>query len=140
MGVVFQSHSPIGVEVLNDCNKMTEYAAFEMAGKKFCISDSVYLPPDTYKFSVKKSSKSSTPKVMQRAVVEDDTIYPEHYRKSEYIKGSNSDVPKPFQIGNYSCGDDDVCMILHNIIAGKISKIFSKSSGKLQLSLDMFYR
>ena len=25
--------------------------------------------------------------------------YPELYRKSEYVKGSNLDVPMPFQIG-----------------------------------------
>ena len=29
----------------------------------------------------------------------DEERYPEAYRKSEYVKGSNLDVPKPFQIG-----------------------------------------
>ena len=29
----------------------------------------------------------------------DEELYPEYYRKSEYVKGSNMDVPKPFQIG-----------------------------------------
>ena len=29
----------------------------------------------------------------------DEDKFPELYRKSEYVKGSNLDVPKPFQIG-----------------------------------------
>lgn len=69
---------------------------------KYSLGDSVYLPPDTFKFSVKQSKKAAVPKVSQRAFPDpsDETTYPELYRKSEYIKGSNSDVPKPFQIGN----------------------------------------
>ena len=68
---------------------------------KYYLGDSVYLPPDTYKFSVKQS-KNTVPKVAQRVFPDpsDEARYPELYRKSEYIKGSNSDVPKPFQIGN----------------------------------------
>ena len=31
----------------------------------------------------------------------DEEKYPEIYRKSVYVKGSNLDVPKPFQIGTY---------------------------------------
>lgn len=75
----------------------TEYGCFEFAGKKYFVGDSVYLPPHTHKFPV-KSSKTSAPKAPQRDR-EDETTYPELYRKSEYIKGSNSDVPTPFQIG-----------------------------------------
>ena len=31
--------------------------------------------------------------------VDDEDKYPEIYRKTVYVKGSNLDVPKPFQIG-----------------------------------------
>lgn len=94
-----QSKGPSGVGMpLGVSNKVTEYDGFEFAGKKYSVGDSVYLPPDTHKFSV-KSSKNSLPKCPQRDR-SDEATYPELYRKSEYIKGSNSDVPKAFQIGN----------------------------------------
>jgi len=33
----------------------------------------------------------------------DEETYPEYYRKtSEYVKGSNDDVPAPFEIGESS--------------------------------------
>ncbi len=86
------------------CKNATEYKSFEFAGKKYSVGDSVYLPPDTHKFKRFKNSapKNSAPKVSQRVFPDgsDEATYPELYRKSEYIKGSNSDVPKPFQIGN----------------------------------------
>lgn len=32
----------------------------------------------------------------------DEETYPEYYRKtSEYVKGSNDDVPAPFEIGEF---------------------------------------
>ena len=30
---------------------------------------------------------------------DDEDMYPELYRKGDYIKGSNEDVPDPYQIG-----------------------------------------
>jgi DNA (cytosine-5)-methyltransferase 1 len=31
--------------------------------------------------------------------MEDDELYPEAYRKSDYVKGSNHEIPDPFRIG-----------------------------------------
>lgn len=57
----------------------------------------MYLPHATYKFPVK--SPKTTLSKLPRGDSADESTYPELYRKSEYIKGSNDDVPKPFQIG-----------------------------------------
>lgn len=136
-----QNKGPSGVRLpLGVSNKVTEYDGFEFAGKKYSVGDSVYLPPDTHKFSV-KSSKNSLPKCPQRDR-SDEATYPELYRKSEYIRGSNSDVSEPFQIGNtcHFTWNNRVCV---PICSGKIAKITSKSSGKqedLRLTLEMFYR
>lgn len=57
----------------------------------------------------------------------DEVKYPELYRKSEYVKGSNYDLPKPFQVAT-------------------IKEVFSKPSAKItmetvvMLRLRMFYR
>jgi hypothetical protein len=32
----------------------------------------------------------------------DEEVYPEHYRKSEYVKGNNYNTPDPFQVP-FSC-------------------------------------
>ena len=100
----FQDQPPTGVGVpVGTNNKVVEYGSCDIAGRKYFVGDSVYLPSDTYKFAVKSSKKSVAKKPVQRVLPDraDESLYPELYRKSEYIKGSNSDVPKPFQIGNY---------------------------------------
>ena len=58
----------------------------------------------------------------------DEELYPEAYRKSDYIKGSNDEVPEPFRI-------------VH------IEQIFIKESGssfpsldKIKLKVKKFYR
>ena len=80
-----------------------EYGGFVFGGRKYLLGESVYVSEDTHTFPVRppkrvppKSSKKGGPDPS------DEVTYPELYRKSEYVKGSNSDVPKPFQIGG--CG------------------------------------
>ena len=92
----------VGAEVLGTSSKAIEYESFEVTGTKYSVGDSVYLPPETHKFPV-KGSKTVTSKLLLRSFPDgsDEATYPELYRKSEYIKGSNSDVPKPFQIGKW---------------------------------------
>ena len=98
----------------------------------------------------------------------DEERYPEAYRKSEYVKGSNLDVPKPFQIGTFPsllflppptfllshsffCPPLLPCMILPLLPpptpSGRILEVFmSRPSGKLTLDselhirVSMFYR
>ncbi len=70
------------------------------AGHKYVLGDSVYVPPGTHTFPLlpTKATKTKICKMMWPDP-SDEVTYPELYRKSEYVKGSNSDVPKPFQIG-----------------------------------------
>ena len=84
---------------LNASGKQSEYSSFEYAGVKYSLGDGVYVPYNTHKFPV-KPSKHAPPKQRDGPDPSDEVTYPELYRKSEYIKGSNSDVPAPFQIGN----------------------------------------
>lgn len=86
-----------------------------------------------------KCPKSSVPKAAQRDRA-DEVTYPELYRKSEYIKGRNSDVPIPFQIGKKGT-ESWVAMYVACVCVcvGKIVKITSKKEDVL-LTLEMFYR
>ena len=99
----------------------------------------MYVPCDTHKFPV-KSSKHTPSKPTQRHFPDpsDEVTYPELYRKSEYIKGSNSDVPTPFQIGmSFRLMLCPVSILLHT---GQIVKIARGKKEQLWLTLEMFYR
>lgn len=58
------------------------------------------MPHDTYTFPVKQDKPVSQRKSVSSSNRKNPDKYPELYRKSEYVKGSNLDVPTPFQIGN----------------------------------------
>ncbi|KAG8181044.1 hypothetical protein JTE90_024790 [Oedothorax gibbosus] len=81
--------------------------------------DSVYLSPDV--FNVKRESEKKSQSVKNKEV--DETMYPEAYRKNDYIKGSNVDVPKPFAVG-----------YIVNIFQNQ------KKSSMPKLTVKMFYR
>ena len=78
------------------------YSSFNHRGHTFKIKDGVYLPPDTYTFPVKPEKAVSQKKSGVSSDRKNPDKYPELYRKSEYVKGSNLDVPTPFQIGKAS--------------------------------------
>ncbi len=73
-------------------------STFSLQGQTYRIGDCVYLPPGTYSFPVKPRSPRKQKKEGASGAV-DEERYPEAYRKTMYVKGSNLDVPKPFQIG-----------------------------------------
>ena len=77
---------------------LSEYSNFEFSGEKYSIGDSVYLPPDTHTFPTMVLD-SPVAKCALLDSTPDETTYPEVYRKTKSIKGSNEGVPKPFQIG-----------------------------------------
>ena len=111
---------------MSTCEKQVEYSSFEHAGQKYKVGDGVYVPCGTHKLPVKLSKHASF-KLSQQVMPDpnDEPTYPELYRKSEYIKGSNSDVPAPFQIGRCVC----VCI-------GKFFDVYLYSlKGKLLRSL-----
>lgn len=76
-------------------------SSFTLQGEAYRPRDCVYLPPDTYQFPVKPRSPRKQKKEGTGPV--DEVQYPEAYRKSMYVKGSNLDVPRPFQIGESAC-------------------------------------
>lgn len=75
------------------------YSAFTYKGHTYKVKDGVYLPCNTYKFPVKPDKPVSQKKIHGGSDRNNEEKYPELYRKSEYVKGSNLDVPTPFQIG-----------------------------------------
>ncbi|XP_017781710.1 PREDICTED: DNA (cytosine-5)-methyltransferase PliMCI-like [Nicrophorus vespilloides] len=64
-------------------------------GHRFLVGSCVYLNPDVFKFeSVHDFSDADDNKEM-----EDEELYPEYYRKTSEVKGSNNETPLPFCIG-----------------------------------------
>lgn len=106
---VIQSRGPTpnGEPLHNDGAKVF-YSSFTYKGHTFKLRDGVYLPSDTYKFPGKQDrpDKPDKPVAQKKGQMvsdrKDEEKFPELYRKSEYVKGSNLDVPTPFQIGR--CG------------------------------------
>ena len=58
----------------------------------------------------------------------DEELFPEAYRKSEYIKGSNDEVAEPFRIGR----------IIKISVRSGFSKVVSPDD--VQLTVSKFYR
>ncbi|XP_028404799.1 DNA (cytosine-5)-methyltransferase 1-like isoform X2 [Dendronephthya gigantea] len=73
------------------------YSSFTLNGIQYRVGDAVLLSPDAFDFKVKPSESK---KNIKKANYQDELMYPERYRKSsDYIKGSNDDVPQPYRIG-----------------------------------------
>ncbi|CAK8688847.1 unnamed protein product [Clavelina lepadiformis] len=83
-------------EIRKDSGKIL-YSAAAYNGVEYSIGDCVYLPPDAFSF---KTSASTPKKKASAPLLEnlDEDEYPEYYRKSTYVKGSNELVAKPFRI------------------------------------------
>ena len=100
---VVQSRGPAPQgERLHSEGSKVYYSAFTYKGHTYKIKDGVYLPSDTYKFPVEQEKQDKPVSQKKGHIVsdrKDEDKFPELYRKSEYVKGSNLDVPKPFQIG-----------------------------------------
>ncbi|KAL1478241.1 hypothetical protein MTO96_016426 [Rhipicephalus appendiculatus] len=91
--------TPVPGDVVEEENGRICYSSIAFQGKSFCIGECVFLEPDAFEFDYKPAkSKNNKGSVKKEDV--DEEMYPEYYRKrSEYIKGSNADVPEPFKIG-----------------------------------------
>ncbi|KAK0063574.1 DNA (cytosine-5)-methyltransferase 1 [Biomphalaria pfeifferi] len=73
----------------------TYYSSVSKDGDTYKVGDCCYLDPEAFIFSIKH------PKVAPRTTKDkhiDEDIYPEAYRKSEYVKGSNDDCPEPLRV------------------------------------------
>jgi len=104
-----------------------KYSSFSLCNVPYRTGDCVYLPPDCYHFPVKPHT---TPKKHKKETSTDvdEEKYPEIYRKSVYVKGSNLDVPKPFQIGR-------IVEIFMRRPSGKLAM-----DPELHILVNMFYR
>lgn len=84
-------------EVVEEENGKRIYSSIVYQGRSFCIGECIYLSPDAFRFDLKPDKSK---KMVGKKEDLDEEVYTELYRKrSEYIKGSNSDVPEPFRIG-----------------------------------------
>ncbi|KAH8038928.1 hypothetical protein HPB51_004040 [Rhipicephalus microplus] len=118
--------TPVPGDIVEEENGRICYSSISFQGKSFCIGECVFLEPDAFEFDYQPAKSKNKVSIKKEDV--DEEVYPEYYRKrSEYIKGSNADVPEPFKIG-------------------KILSIYKKSSsGKCQpemfrLRVKKFYR
>lgn len=82
------------------------------------VGDCVYLTPGSVNFKIKQKPRPEGREVDQSNVDED--LYPEYYRKSNYIKGNNAKTPDPFQLA-----------LIKSII---------KRDGEVKLKVQIFYR
>jgi len=80
--------------------------------------DSVYLEPGTAKLRIKAKSRDQVTGTGKDDV--DENMYPEYYRKRDYVKGNNNETPDPFQ----------VCTV----------KKILKEQGEVKLCVQMYYR
>ena len=85
--------------VASNKGDVKHYSSFSVHGTIYQLRDCVYLPSDYYHFPVKPAKRETT--IVMKHRDKDESKYPELYRKSEYVKGSNMDVPEPFQIGQF---------------------------------------
>ena len=91
------------------------------------VGDSVFLDPDTFRLKldcVVKKEKGVDDEDKDNEY--DEELYPEKYRKTETVKGSNLDTPDPFCIGH--------------VLSISSSVIVSKFIFKSQLHLVSFYQ
>jgi DNA (cytosine-5)-methyltransferase 1 len=91
-----QNAKPVlGKPLINDDTKQT-YKSLRFGGKDYQVGDSIYVLPSTYGFSVKAAPPPNPPG--PKNTQDDLKTYPEAYRKSTYVKGSNESCPEPYRI------------------------------------------
>ena len=72
--------------------KELKYRAFNLK-----VGDCAYFDPDSFQFSIKQA-KAQTNLQSKSTGLFGESTYTEIYRKTDYIKGSNEEVPEPFRV------------------------------------------
>ncbi|KAH9507553.1 DNA (cytosine-5)-methyltransferase 1 [Bulinus truncatus] len=101
------------------------YSSLSTNGESYQVGDCCYIDPDAFDFNIKH------PKVVPKATKDkniDEDLYPEAYRKSEYVKGSNDDCPEPFR----------VAQIIQ--IFAKLDKQKQPDLNEVKIKFNKFYR
>ncbi|CAL1530549.1 unnamed protein product [Lymnaea stagnalis] len=111
------------------------YNSVRKDGVTYQIGDCCYMDPEAFSFQIKHPKV--TPKLSKGKNIDED-IFPEAYRKSEYVKGSNEKCPEPFRVGR-------IVQILAKQILGKqvdnqeikikINKFYSDEQATIDVSL-----
>uniref|UniRef100_H2YXW0 Cytosine-specific methyltransferase n=1 Tax=Ciona savignyi TaxID=51511 RepID=H2YXW0_CIOSA len=117
---ISRKEHPVGK---NEIKKEEGKIFYEFACKndvEYGIGDSVYLPVEAFSFKTKpsKQKKHALPKSLDEI---DEDEYPEYYRKSGYVKGSNQEVAEPFRIA-------------------RITSIYGNKREEISLVVTKFYR
>ncbi|GFS20276.1 DNA (cytosine-5)-methyltransferase [Elysia marginata] len=77
-------------------NSMVYFQSARKEGTEYKVGDCCYVDPEVFDFQIKH------PKIVNsrynKASKIDENLYPEAYRKSEYVKGSNDKCPEPFRV------------------------------------------
>ncbi|RUS91723.1 hypothetical protein EGW08_000549 [Elysia chlorotica] len=75
---------------------MVYYQSARKEGTEYRVGDCCYVNPDVIDFQIKHPKISNTKPT--KASKLDEDVYPEAYRKGEYVKGSNDKCPEPFRV------------------------------------------
>ncbi|KAK7085821.1 DNA (cytosine-5)-methyltransferase 1, partial [Halocaridina rubra] len=85
----------MGKKLQNENEHLNLYMSVQYLGLDFGIGDCMFVTPNAFSFKIKPASP---PKKVERRKNVNEDIYPEYYRKTESIKGSNEKTPDPFKI------------------------------------------
>lgn len=111
-------------EVIEKVDEKIYYQSAKWNGQEYFIGDGVYLAPEAFSFP---NTAIPSPKKQTKKDSIDEDLYPEFYRKSEYIKGSNLDAPEPFRIGRI--------IEIYKLCKGKLADKFD-----IKFKITKFYR
>ncbi|XP_067140282.1 DNA (cytosine-5)-methyltransferase 1-like [Centruroides vittatus] len=112
-------------ELIEKTDEKAYYQSAKWNNQEYFIGDCVYLSPEAFSFS--KMTITSPKKQQNKKDSIDEDLYPEFYRKSEYIKGSNLDAPEPFRIGRI--------ISIYKLCKGKLADKFD-----IKFKVNKFYR
>ena len=104
--------------ILGEKTEDGEYTCLTWDNAPLKLGDTVYLEAGSVKLKIKPKEKKQVTGAGKDDV--DENLYPEYYRKRDYVKGSNQDTHDPFQLAI-------------------IKKIY-KEHGEVKLGVQMFYR
>lgn len=82
--------------VVSSKNK-TFFKELKYRGFNLKVGDCAYFDPDSFEFSIKQAKAQSNLQSKSTGLF-GESAYTEMYRKSDYIKGSNEEVPEPFRV------------------------------------------
>lgn len=90
-----QRNTPMANGEISKSKNAVKYEKLQYKGETFSVGDSVYLLPEACDFDALQAEEKAQTKSKKKF---DCDEYPELYRKTKHIKGSNENVPEPFRV------------------------------------------